>query len=415
MINLGVKYLLPEDWKCFAWVDADIDFDSIHWASDTLKLLHNGKDFVQLFTHAIDMDFNEKIMNTFTGFGYQYCKNFKKGTGINYWHPGFAWACNRKTYEKIGGLLEVGILGSGDNIMCHTFIQKAPESLKSGMTKEYKDYITNFQNKMYGLKLGYVPGTVRHYFHGKKENRNYYGREDILINHKYNPYTFITTDPSGLIIPTDDCPKAFLDEILQYFYNRNEDEMVVEEIMSKDRTDKEVLEYKINFILHEFEKLKKKTGFTGENTEIKVSENKIIPSLPQQSNTNNVSKNNKQFFTNPLSQLVRPQMNFNSQPLIFFKPTQQMQTIQQMQQAQMQQAQMQQAQMQQAHQAQQAQMQQAHQAQQAQQLVENNISNNILKNDKISFNEKIQLLKNIIIGNNNHYSSKHNKLKKMSF
>ena len=24
MINLGVKYLLPPDWKAFAWIDADI-------------------------------------------------------------------------------------------------------------------------------------------------------------------------------------------------------------------------------------------------------------------------------------------------------------------------------------------------------------------------------------------------------
>lgn len=25
MINLGIKYLLPEDWKAVAWVDADIE------------------------------------------------------------------------------------------------------------------------------------------------------------------------------------------------------------------------------------------------------------------------------------------------------------------------------------------------------------------------------------------------------
>jgi len=260
MINLGVKYLLPQNWKALAWIDADVEFDSAHWALDTLKLLNGGRDFVQLFSHCIDMDFNKQIMNTFTSFGYQYNKNFKKGQGINYWHPGFAWACNRKAYDKIGGIYQQGILGSGDNIMCHTFIKKAPVSLKKGMSQEYIDFVTNLQNKVQGLTLGYIPGPIRHYFHGKKENRNYYGREDILIRYQYSPYTFIEEDSRGLIIPSANCPKEFLKDIIDYFKDRNEDEMVFEELMSKDKTDKEVLEYKIHFILHEFEKLQKRIG-----------------------------------------------------------------------------------------------------------------------------------------------------------
>ena len=61
------------------------------------------------------MDFNKQIMNTFTSFGYQYTKNFKKGTGMSYWHPGFAWACNRKAYDKMGGIFESGILCERDS------------------------------------------------------------------------------------------------------------------------------------------------------------------------------------------------------------------------------------------------------------------------------------------------------------
>jgi hypothetical protein len=265
MVNLGVRHLLPSNWKAMAWIDADIEFDNPHWALDTLKLLNGGYDFVQLFTHCIDMDFNRQIMNTFTGFGYQYLNNFEKGTGQKYWHPGFAWACNRKTYNKIGGILEASILGSGDNIMCHCFLKKATETLKKGMSQEYIDFIANFQNKMDGIKLGYVTGPIRHYFHGKKENRNYYGREDILIKYQYNPYNFITYDERGLIIPTEKFPEDFLKDIMNYFKNRNEDEMVIEEIMSKDKSDKDVLEYKINFILHEFEKLRKRIGVNEED------------------------------------------------------------------------------------------------------------------------------------------------------
>jgi len=151
------------------------------------------------------------------------------------------------------------------------------------MSQEYFDFVVNFQNKMQGITLGYIPGSIRHFFHGKKENRNYYGREDILIKYQYNPYTFIEQDSRGLLIPTKHCPKEFLDDIMAYFSGRNEDEMVLEEIMAKEKNSKEVLEYKINFILHEFEKLQKRIGSNESDVKKATKEISDILSI----NTNN--------------------------------------------------------------------------------------------------------------------------------
>lgn len=67
MINLGVKYLLPKDYKAFAWIDADVEFDSSSWALDTLKILNSYKDIVQLFSHCIDMDQEKNNLNIFNG------------------------------------------------------------------------------------------------------------------------------------------------------------------------------------------------------------------------------------------------------------------------------------------------------------------------------------------------------------
>jgi len=75
MVNLGVKYLLPKSWKAFAWIDADIEFDSNSWALDTLKILNGCKDVVQLFSHCIDMDKDENTLNIFNSFGYSFNKN----------------------------------------------------------------------------------------------------------------------------------------------------------------------------------------------------------------------------------------------------------------------------------------------------------------------------------------------------
>ena len=244
MINLGIKYLLPSNWKAVAWVDADVEFDNPYWATYALRVLNNGKDFVQLFTNVFDMDIDEQILNIFTGFGYQYSKNFKKGKGLNYWHPGFAWACTRKAYEQIGGILDEGILGSGDNIMCHSFIKQAPQRLKKGMTNEYMDFVKDKQDKFDGLNLGYIPGTIRHFYHGKKENRNYYGREDILIRHKYDPNTFIKKDSKGLIIPSETCPKEFLKDIMDYFEERNEDEGIDDAVTPQKQNSPILIEAK---------------------------------------------------------------------------------------------------------------------------------------------------------------------------
>ena len=123
MINIGIKKLLPDNWRAVAWIDADIEFDTPHWALDTLKILNGYKDIVQLFSHAVDMDKKEYTMRTFSSFGYNY-ESGKKYVlcGNDYWHPGFAWACTRKAYNKMGGLYDLSILGSGDHNMALSLI-----------------------------------------------------------------------------------------------------------------------------------------------------------------------------------------------------------------------------------------------------------------------------------------------------
>lgn len=92
MINIAVQKLLPKNYKAFAWIDADLEFESSTWAQDTLKILNGTKDIVQIFSHAADLDHDEKTMRIFNSAGYQYTKQLPFcGKGDNFWHPGFAW------------------------------------------------------------------------------------------------------------------------------------------------------------------------------------------------------------------------------------------------------------------------------------------------------------------------------------
>jgi len=225
MTNLGIERLLPKSWKAVAWIDSDIEFEDGAWAMNTLKILNGTKDIVQLFSHAVDMSADEQAMNIFTGFGYQYSKgNPYSKRLVNFWHPGYAWACTRAAYKKMGRLYENAILGSGDNIMSLSLIQKGLHALNDQSTDGYKRSVLDYQERVKTLRLGYVPGVIRHYYHGSKKDRQYGTRWEILVRHEYDPNVHVCRDPkTGILAPTDACPKELVDEILRYFQTRNED------------------------------------------------------------------------------------------------------------------------------------------------------------------------------------------------
>ena len=225
MINLGVKYLLPRNYKAFAWIDSDIEFENNSWVLDTLKILNGSKDVVQLFSHCIDMNDKKNNLNIFNSFGYSFNKNKKYTTkGIDYWHPGYAWAMTRKAYEKIGRLYDKGVLGSGDNIMSLSFINKSKYITNCHYHEDYNNSILEYQNKAKTLRLGYTPGVIRHHYHGSKKNRQYTERWKILIKHNYSPIKHITYDEKGIIIPTNLFTNKFKEDIMNYFKERKEDD-----------------------------------------------------------------------------------------------------------------------------------------------------------------------------------------------
>ena len=223
MINIGIKKLLPPDWKSVAWIDGDIEFDNPNWAVDTLKILTKF-DIVQLFSTCMDLDKDSIPMNIWQSYGYKFTQGetFKYNKGINYWHPGYAWACTRELYEKIGGIYDKGILGSGDYILTQGILKHVAAGDKS-LTFFNQD-IAEFVNKLDDIIVGYVPNNIRHYYHGSKVNRKYIERNEILVKYNYDPKIHITYDEFGIIVPTENMCDEFINDIKLYFLQRNEDE-----------------------------------------------------------------------------------------------------------------------------------------------------------------------------------------------
>lgn len=242
MINLAVEKLLPPDYKAFAFIDADLHFNNINWAEDTLKIL-NSCDILQPFENGYNLNrFNKIDINPKTLYSTLYLwlnsnpRNYKnniekkdliiKNIKTEYWHPGWAWAITRSAYEKMNGIYDLGIIGGGDSILAKSIMkpnymitQKPYNMCSLAFQKSLYDYQIKFKD----LKVGYTPGTLLHSYHGTLENRNYVNRWNILIFNNYNPYLFIKKNDCGMYEATKYFSQGFQNEIIKYFKDRNED------------------------------------------------------------------------------------------------------------------------------------------------------------------------------------------------
>jgi hypothetical protein len=232
MINIAVNHL-PSDWEYVAWIDADIDFHNHDWVAETIDQLQHYY-VVQLFSHAIDLGPNGESMEVFPSFCYQWARYQKIGAAAynKCWHTGYAWAMRRQSYNDIGGLIDWAILGAADHHMAKAFIGKVRESYPLvNLNPHYKLLCDNFQKRcdMHIKKnIGYVPGTILHFWHGKKADRKYRSRWDVLVKNDFDPLFDIKKDCNNLWELEDNKPQL-RDDIRGYFRGRNEDSIDMED------------------------------------------------------------------------------------------------------------------------------------------------------------------------------------------
>ncbi len=213
LINLGVKHLLPRDWKYFAWVDCDISFENngldgkTNWALNTMHQLQHYH-ILQPWSDALDLDSQEQVFGHYKSFGslhakrIQKCHHKKDPYGNPYAHPGFAWAATRYWYENVGKLLEFCIIGAGDHHMSWGLLGQMVETIHNKIGPDYKKACLDWQQRAQwacGGYIGYTPGIIKHHHHGPKERRQYWGRWNILLGNNFNPITDLCYDEQGVL------------------------------------------------------------------------------------------------------------------------------------------------------------------------------------------------------------------------
>ena len=231
MINLGVRHLLPRDWRYMAWVDADVHFRSPSWALDTVHQLQHWP-VVQPWQQCTDLGPNGSIMQTHQSFGWlrQSGKSMQKTPTqpYAYAHTGFAWACTRAFWEQSGGLLDFCILGSADHHMAWAMIGDGTWTVHKAMGPSYMRKVEEWQTRAMRVthgQVGFVPGRIEHQFHGSKAARQYRERWQILVDAKYDPERDLMYDSQGVIKLAG---KPNLEQAIRV-YNRGRNEDGVDE------------------------------------------------------------------------------------------------------------------------------------------------------------------------------------------
>lgn len=231
MINLGVRHLLPADWKYVAWVDADVAPLNPDWAQETLHQLQHHP-VVQAWENVIDLGPRNNVLAVHTGFAKLYRTGAPySGTSATvqypytYWHSGFAWAATRAWWENVGGLIDRAVLGAADHHMAMSMIGNARGSLPHGVHPNYSKMVTDWQEKCQRAlqgNLGFVEGSLQHSWHGRKADRKYKERWEIIKTHQYDPSVDLHYNSHGVLELHANKPN-FKRDLQEYFRGRNED------------------------------------------------------------------------------------------------------------------------------------------------------------------------------------------------
>jgi len=93
-------------------------------------------------------------------------------------HPGYGWAMRRDLFDRLGGLLEFSIIGSGDLHFAFALYNRIDETIPNEVHEDYRYLARTWGDRLAelaenGAKVGYLPMNIYHYWHGNRQDRRY--------------------------------------------------------------------------------------------------------------------------------------------------------------------------------------------------------------------------------------------------
>ena len=211
LLNIGIRHL-PPDAKYIGTFDADVKFRNPAWVANAINAMQLYP-VIQPWSDAYDLGPNDQHIQSHKSFarmyhgGHPVCPygpkwwTFDQGP-YDYPHSGYAWIWLRQILDWIGGLFELGGMGSGDHHMALGIAGKAEKSMPAGVNKAYAAHVYRWQDRAQipiNGKLGFCWGTLEHPFHGLKVDRKYIGRWEMFVKHQFNPDTDLKRNTYGVL------------------------------------------------------------------------------------------------------------------------------------------------------------------------------------------------------------------------
>jgi hypothetical protein len=234
LVNVGVGFL-PADWRYVCWLDADITFIRPNWVGETIhKLQHYA--FLQMFSHARDVAPSYEILPASyphaDGLGFvrahldgQLAAAVNVGLpaamlktpaadyyGGRVW-PGLCWATSRPYWDGVGGLLDIAVWGGADWHMAHALVGKRDTMMRSDLSVSYRAAVNAWADRcdrVVRRNVGAMTGTVLHHWHGRKTDRGYNTKHELLAQTGFDPTKHLKRDWQGVYQLHDDGSDNFL-------------------------------------------------------------------------------------------------------------------------------------------------------------------------------------------------------------
>lgn len=216
LINRAIERL-PASVKYVAWCDHDICFERADWLVESCRMIDNGIDAMQPFETAKYRGKKGDIDRTAKSATSVAVKGGKPQTG-----PGACWVASREWLDRIGGIYDRNIVGGGDAVFFEA-VSGLMTSYRDRQSKASRSHLESWIAGVGPTRIGYLPGSVHHLWHGDFRNRQYVSRDAIMRRYEFDPELHVEVDAQGLLAWTDAAQQAMRDEVAEYFAARRDD------------------------------------------------------------------------------------------------------------------------------------------------------------------------------------------------
>lgn len=203
LINLGLDALRDDPPSVVCWPDADLE-----WPHPiAVKIFHALRDchVLQPFEKCDQLKADGTLDRTSRSYS-----RSPKG------HPGYVWAARWSIAAR--GLYDAGILGGGDRFIVSAWKRQHWHEIPDTQRDHWREWWPDQT-----LVAGYMPGvTIKHHWHGSRDDRGYHTRNEILAYHAFDPTTDIRIAANGLWEWTGN-KRALEQSTTDYFRARRED------------------------------------------------------------------------------------------------------------------------------------------------------------------------------------------------